>query len=1117
MALGLRIANAVVESAKVVNSSALLHEFKAAREGGRAVAVEDYLYRLDPADSRGAIELIYQDYCLAEARGSKPEVADYLARFPQHEAALERLILLHSACPPSLLARWIETTPSSVPPEAGDEIGPYVLKRELGRGGFARVFLAEQTDLENRLVVLKVSKTMTREPWLLARVRHAHIVEIVSHATVDDGAFHLICMPFWGGATLAALLAQRRQSGRRTCTGIDLLADLDLVAAPEFPTVHPARPAREIRAGLTYDQAIAWVGARLAEALDHAYSRDVAHGDVKPSNILLSADGNPMLLDFNLARDWSVAGMDLSKGDTGGTLAYMAPERLQGLAGDRATRDDWDKDKSSVELASVHPSSSPDRTCERSSSDLQERGPHQADIYSLGVVLLEASTGEPPAQRDVSATSAGGTDFDRLRAMAGAYASSRGRGAMLAIRESEQSSRRSITPGLRTILSRCLDPDPARRYRRGLELAEDLDRWRTDRPLAYTSEPFWRQIVPRALRRHRRTLILTMAIVSLFVALPTTAVVMLTSRKKLEVAAQHKLSRLWDDPHSPTYGLLRSGSLRPIEPGDRKGVETARLALDDYNVRGPGDWRQRDDVRFLPPADREEFELWLLEQGYRYCRALEERPEIRRDDWMRAREYISRLTASRPLQVFSALDRRLRAKLGVDPLSSPALAFGEDSRAGLDPTPSTAAPGDARWIDKYLLGVAAEWDFTTESAVQIDTQSLAQSQAAGRALGHYNAMLEIRPDSYWGNYRAAVACFALEEFDKAAGHLERCLKRRPNNPVLHGVLAGCLTELGDFRALEEANLAIQNAPDNAEWYRSRAFIRSAWRQTTGLSEDIQNFELLSNLLPRSFWGQASGAPAAGSWLRSSPQGVLDFPAALTTENRFGERAASGKATWTNLEIDQDELAARAFFASTLHAANEPALAEVEFGKIVALDPDHIDARMMRAMQSIDAGRLDEAFPDLEAILNHPGLVEHLRKEPMLLARMHGPSESLINNLHGASRRYCLRGKFDKGRTIARRVLEVATLLNRHRAASHYNLAKVHALAAPIEPSYIVNAANQLYLSFLANPLYRRDYEQDPLFDVVRAQINAQLDQKPDPSEHYHRRLAANSVSKDPSH
>ena len=664
MALELAIANADVASAKRMNSSTLLHEFRAAHERGLALAVEDYLDRLDPADSRGAVELIYQDYCLAEARGSKPEVADYLARFPQHEVAIERLMRLHIACSPSLLGRWIETTPSTVPLEAGDEIGPYVLKRELGRGGFARVFLAEQTNLENRLVVLKVSKTMTREPWLLARVSHAHIVEIVSHATVDDGAFHLICMPFWGGATLAALLAQRRQSGFRACTGTDLLADLDQVAAPEFPTVHPARPAREILAGLTYNQAVAWVGARLAEALDHAYCRDVAHGDVKPSNILLSADGNPMLLDFNLARDWSAAGMDLSKSDTGGTLAYMAPERLQGLAGDERTRDDGDTDKAPVELSSDQQLTIAHRTHKRHSSDPQERGPHQADIYSLGMVLLEALTGEPPAQAAMSGTTAGGTDFDQLRAIAGAYASSRGRGATLAIRESEQCGRRAITPGLRAILARCLDPDPDRRYRRGLELAEDLDRWRTDRPLAYTSEPFWGQIVPRVLRRQRRTMILTAAILSILVGLPTSAVVMLGSRKNLEAAAQYKLSRHWDDPDSPTYGLQRPGSPRVIEPDDHTVVETASRALNDYNVLGPDDWRQRDDVRVLPPADRDDIELWLLEQGYRYGRAVENRPELRRSDWKLARDYISRLAASRNLQVLNALDRRLRVKLG---------------------------------------------------------------------------------------------------------------------------------------------------------------------------------------------------------------------------------------------------------------------------------------------------------------------------------------------------------------------------------------------------------------------------------------------------------------------
>ena len=345
-------------------------------------------------------------------------------------------------------------------------------------------------------------------------------------------------------------------------------------------------------------------------------------------------------------------------------------------------------------------------------------------------------------------------------------------------------------------------------------------------------------------------------------------------------------------------------------------------------------------------------------------------------------------------------------------------------RPELNHKTSNADQRESKWLDEYLLGFAADWESTAGFVLQlesgdpvqayaahsergvIDARAHVQRQAARRALEHYTAMLEIRPDSYWGNYRAAVACFALEEFDKAAEHLERCLKRRPDNPVLHGVRAGCLAKLGDFRALDEANLAIKNAPEKAEWYRSRAFIRSAWQQTAGVSEDIENFELLSNLLPRSFWGQNTGATQAGGSHRSATPSVLGFPAALAAENRFGESTASGKATWKNGEIDPEELSFRVFFASTLREADEPALAEVELGKILALDPDHIGARVMRARRLLEADRLDEAFPDLELVLNHPGLLEYLRNEPVPLARIADPNKSLVIYLHYVSRHYC---------------------------------------------------------------------------------------------------------------
>ena len=80
----------------------------------------------------------------------------------------------------------------------------------------------------------------------------------------------------------------------------------------------------------TYYQVVAWWGARLAEALQHAHDRGVLHRDIKPSNVLVTSDGLPMLLDFNLAQEPWIDHQDDPPTALGGTLGLHGARTPRG-------------------------------------------------------------------------------------------------------------------------------------------------------------------------------------------------------------------------------------------------------------------------------------------------------------------------------------------------------------------------------------------------------------------------------------------------------------------------------------------------------------------------------------------------------------------------------------------------------------------------------------------------------------------------------------------------------------------------------------------------------------------------------------------------------------------
>jgi serine/threonine-protein kinase len=183
-------------------------------------------------------------------------------------------------------------------------LGHYQLDGELGRGGMGVVFRATDTRL-GRPVALKVVQraaadaaglTMTelrarlrQEAQLASRIIHPHVVTVFAYDEVGDDA--LIAMELVEGRTLAELLS----AGHRW-------------------TVRDA--------GLLL--------AQVAEGVAAAHALGIVHRDIKPGNVMLTADGRCKVLDFGIAKAAATEAAPAMSRTTFGTVQYMAPEQVLG-------------------------------------------------------------------------------------------------------------------------------------------------------------------------------------------------------------------------------------------------------------------------------------------------------------------------------------------------------------------------------------------------------------------------------------------------------------------------------------------------------------------------------------------------------------------------------------------------------------------------------------------------------------------------------------------------------------------------------------------------------------------------------------------------------------------
>ncbi len=299
--------------------------------------------------------LAYEEYRLRVAQGEVIDRQEFCGRFRSLRKSLSRMLEVHE---------YFEEHSTLIPvqegllPRVGNTVLGFLLVEHLGSGAFADVFLGREEAIGQRLVVIKLSHDAGLEAQTLGQLNHPCVVPILSVQTDPKAELTAICMPYVGRATLCDVLDLAFERPGNAKQAKTILAAIESTGSLQ-DTPNSSQGVDPILRRGSYIDGILLIAAQLADALAHTHSKEILHLDLKPSNVLLTPSGRPMLLDFNL----SIDAKDVRRPD-GGTLPYMSPEQLQASVANRAG----------------------------TGAEVDER----SDLFSFGVLIYELLTGHLP-------------------------------------------------------------------------------------------------------------------------------------------------------------------------------------------------------------------------------------------------------------------------------------------------------------------------------------------------------------------------------------------------------------------------------------------------------------------------------------------------------------------------------------------------------------------------------------------------------------------------------------------------------------------------------------------------------------------------------------------------